>query len=97
MWKDRGITELPLKFDRAMADWVIHAHKWFMCGDPVKKKAMEDESARLAKRLKPLHEVQQRAKEKLREELKSPGIAMDAAWAASKGPNVSVSLQGATA
>lgn len=94
VWADRGIEDLPLKFDRGMVDWISSAYRWFMNKEAkdLKKDLLASVAAEEAAREYELKKVQDNARDQFVTELVSPGTAMDAAWAASKGPNVSVQV-----
>lgn len=93
-WAERGVEDLPLKFDRGLVDWLKAAYRQFMnqTAKENKRAAIQARKAEEAARDKELADLQAQAKERFVSEIVSPGTATDAAWAAVKGPNVSVSV-----
>lgn len=93
-WAARGIEDLPIKFDRQLVDWLSSSYKWFMqkTAKEKKREAMGVYKAEAAARDKSLAELDAQKKEQFVDGMRSPGMAKDAAWAASTGQNVSVGI-----
>lgn len=94
VWADRGVTDLPIEFDRQLVDWLSQTHRWFTqkTAKEKKREAMGVYKREAELRNKSLAELDAQKKEEFVDGLSSPGMAKDAAWAATRSPNVSVGI-----
>lgn len=94
VWADRGVQDLPLKFDRRVVDWLLISYRWFMnkTAKEKKREAMSAYTHEAAQRSKALKELDEQARYEFCDGMASPGMAKDAAWEKAKSPNVSVGI-----
>lgn len=94
VWADRGVTDLPIEFDRQLVDWLSSSHRWFMqkTAKEKKREAMGVYQSEEKARNKAIAEMDSQKKGQFVDGMRSPGMARDAAWAQSSGQDVAVGI-----